>query len=213
MKLGELKVACIKLMNDNDTAELDPDTISTQTDYDSRLKNIIEPINRAIDEAAKAYQLPKKTVVLTTTAGTIGDYFTRYDLDTIVVTGFTNDVLRVEKVAYEYEDEYDAGVPIRKEGHNVLILPKLEYGTYIVTYSPTYSSRFTYDSLDTEVITDIPDDILGIIPYFVKGELFEEDNAQTALLATNKFHSYLANRTIERNERATSVKNVYTQVW
>lgn len=212
MTLGELKTACIKLMFDNDVAVVDPDTISEDADYTARTVNIVESINRAISEIAKAEQLPKKTVTLTTTDGTIGTYYTRYDLDTIVISGFTNDVMKVKKVTYEYEADYDTNVSIRTEGNNILVLPLLEQGVYIVTYCPTYATRFTYDTADTTVITDIADDLLDIIPYFVKGDLYEEENPQQALLATNKFHSYLANRTIENNQKVTRVINVYTQI-
>ncbi len=257
MKLGELKVACIKLMFDNDIQVLDPDTISEDSTYANRIVNIIESINRGLTEVAKAEKLPKKSVTCTVEMGSVGDYLVRYDLDTLVVSGFDNDVLKVVKIAYEFEDEYNPNVPIRKEGHNVLILPNLavinsysnlasfpttgnymevykaldtglfyeylnstytaldntHFGKYIITYSPTYSNRFSYDDLDTEVITDIPDDVLDILPYFVKGDLFEEDDPQSSVLATNKFHSYLAQKTEEKNERVSAVKNIYTQVW
>ena len=58
MTKGELIVACLKLMYENDTEVLDPATISDEDDYKSKTVNICESINRALSEIAKADKLP-----------------------------------------------------------------------------------------------------------------------------------------------------------
>ena len=51
---------------------------------------------------------------------------------------------------------------------------------------PYVGSRLTKDSSDdAELVLD--EELCEIIPYFIKGELYEEDNAQQAAIARNLF--------------------------
>lgn len=205
---GELIAACIKLMFDNDTNILDPENISDDPEYASRTANIIESINRAFNEVAKAEQLPRKRLVIDTDTEyeEQDDYYTRYNLDNLV-----GDVYRVNNINYQDNyGRYYANVGIRLEGENILVLRTLTAGKYIVTYSPMLTERLTYDMPDNYEIQTIAEDILDIVPYFVKGDLYEEDNADTALMAINRFHIYLANRPRVTNTQS-KVKTVYTQ--
>jgi hypothetical protein len=254
---GELIVACIKLMFDNDEQELIPDEISENSEYHARTKNIVESINRAMLEIANNEKLPKKTIELSCVEGDIGNYYVRYKLDTLVKEGFSNDILKVKSIAYEKDNIYKNLTDYTEEGHNVFLLPKLaevskyanlssfpktgkqgmvyialdtnkvyfwdlkeyteetnldKYGKYIITYSPRFKDRLSYDDPDTKEL-DIPEDLLDIVPYFVKGDLYETDDPNAAALARNLFHAYLGEIPSQNDTKQTKVKTVFTQVW
>lgn len=188
MTKGELIVACIKVMFDNDTEMLDPETISDNPEYQSRTANIIESINRGFDEIAKNRKLPKKTFVLDNDIGDKGDYYTRYNLNALIEE---KDVLYISHIAYENAYDYNPNVEVRLEGENILVLPNIKHGKYIVNYYPKYTKHLSYDDPDTKEIEDIPGEALRVLPYFVKAELYEDDDPEKAVLARNIFHQYL----------------------
>lgn len=201
---GELIVACLKQMFVNDGQLLDTETISQNTEYSSYTVNIIESINRAINEIAKADRLPKKSFDLTKYDGNKGTYLTRYDL-----TLYASDLYKIKKVVYETEDMQIPNVSIRFDSENILVLPTITDGKYIITYSPSYSNRLTYLDIDTKEI-GIPEDLIDIIPYFVKGELFQEEDTDKALLSMNQFFAFLGNQPT-KTETQSKIKTVFRQ--
>lgn len=213
MTKGELIVASIKLMFDNDTEHLDTDTISDNTNYISRTANIVESYNRAMNEIAKAGKLPKKTLTLDHKIGTKGENYTRYNLDTLNILGFSKDVMQIVNVNYEGKANdypiYYTNVGFQLEGNNTLILPNITEGNYIVTYRPKFTDRMTYSDTDNTIL-NYPSEILDIVPYFIKGELYEEDDPEKAVLSLNKFQKYLAELPSEPNMRQTKVTTVFT---
>lgn len=206
MTKGELIVACIKIMFDNDIEQLEPLNISDNPDYASRTVNIIESINRGFDEIAKAKKLDRKTFKLDKDIGEIGDYYTRYDLNSLIPS---NDVLYVSNVAYEYQLIYDPNIEVRFEGENVLVLPRINQGRYIVTYHPRYINHLNYDDPDTKEIIGMPNEALRVLPYYVKAELYEDDDPEKAVLARNIFHQYLNEIPKTPITKQTRVKSVF----
>lgn len=204
---GELIVACIKQMFDNDTDRLDPNTISDNADYIGRTNNIIEVINRGFDEVAKARKLPKKTLILVKDMGEVGEYFTKFDLNE--VSG-EDDILYLTNVAYENGAIYDQNIEIKVEGESKLVLPTINEGRYIVTYHPKYTKQLSYEDPDTKVIEDMPSEALRVIPYFVKAELYEDDDPSRATLSRNIFHQYLQEIPKTPHLKQTKVKSVFS---
>lgn len=201
--LGELKVACIKLMFDNDEQELMPDQISENADYHARTNNIIESINRALVRIASAGKLPLKTAYFDKTQGERGKYHTRYDLSFL-------DVFDIVRITYENDDKgiYDTNIAIMREGNKTLVLKTINEGRYIVSYKPK-PPVFTYDDPDTKEI-DLPNAIIEIIPYFVKGDLYETDDPDAAVLSRNLFEGYLSALPSEENDNITQVESYYS---
>lgn len=207
MTLGELKVACIKLMFDNDSIDVDPSNISNNAEYTMRTVNIVESINRALFRVANVGKLPKKTFTLDNTIQKDEKYIRRYNLDTIKIDGFDNDCLYVEGIVYQNVYKYTPNVDIIIEGNNTLVLPAIDEGKYIITYSPNHRSIPIYE--DDETKLDIPDYILNIVPFYVKGDLFEDDDAEVAIMATNKFERYLSELNIGSENRQAYIQNAY----
>jgi hypothetical protein len=65
------------------------------------------------------------------------------------------------------------------------------------------------DSTDLETTYGLKDKVLNIIPYFVKGELFEEDEANIALLSFNKFEQLLEQ--LPTPPKNDSIRNSYVE--
>jgi hypothetical protein len=248
MTKGELIAACLKLMYENDDVsfyapELDENeededsyeqtttsNISEDSDYKSKTANIIESINRALSEIAKADKFP--FFVKSIDAFFIGQPYTTYNtvptsndndetyirvlnniykwdsdssayikvaLPLYFYYTLDNDIFKVLGVNYEINDEYyyqNNDVSVRYNGSRLMLLRR-DKGNYIINYTPKYK-RLSYSDEDSANITFadsdntlIPDYILDIVPYFVKGDLYEEDEPQMALLATNKFYQLL----------------------
>lgn len=207
MTLGELKVSCIKLMFDNDSVDIDPSTVSNNTEYNMRTVNIVESINRALHRVANAGKLPKKTLIIDSTIQNNEKYIRRYNLDTIKVDDFDNDCLYVDNIVYQHTYKYSPNVDIIIEGNNTLVLPAINEGKYIITYSPSHKSISIYEDDNTKL--DIPDYILNIVPFYVKGDLFEDDDAEVAIMATNKFERYLSELSVGSENRQAYIQNAY----
>ncbi len=206
---GELITACVKLMYDNDTEMIDTTTVSENPEYSSRTVNIIESINRAFSEVAKAEYLPKKKIIIDLDVEFVekDEYYTKYDLSKLA-----DDIYKINNITFQDGARYYSNIGIRLEGEYTLVLKTVSSGKYIVTYNPMFSERLSYEMPDTQEILTVPEDIIDIVPYFVKGDLYEDDDPDTALMSTNKFHSYLANRP-RQGFTQTKIKTVYSQVW
>lgn len=255
MTKGELIVACLKLMfenddvsfyeddNDDTTNEVNVTNISGDLDYKSKTANIIESINRALSEIAKADKFP--FFVKTIDAFFIGQYKTYNQVPEINANDETyirvlnsiykwdsnigayvkvalplyfyytldSDIFKVIGVNYEINDEYyyqNNDVSVRYNASNLMLLRR-ERGNYIINYTPKFKRLSYSDDDDSDITfadtnnTLIPDYILDIVPYFVKGDLYEEDEPQMAILATNKFYQLL-DEIVNPYQRQTQTK-------
>lgn len=248
MTKGELIVACLKLMYENDNVSFYEDdeveSISEDIDYKSKTANIIESINRALTEIAKADKFPYfvKTVDAFFTGQTYTTYnqvpesktgdedyirvmnsiykwdttsgsYVKFPLPLYFEYTLDSDIQKVIGIQWEVNQDYyyqNVDAPIRYKGNKLLLL-RHEQGNYIVNYIPKYT-RLSYSDEDTANITFadsdntlIPDYILDIVPYFVKGDLYEEDEPQMAILATNKFYQLL-DEIVNPYQRQTQTK-------
>lgn len=188
MTKGELIVASIKLMFDNGDVDLDPSKISANYDYQDRTKNIIESINRALYRIQTANKLPKKFLTINnkTSVSLATRLFSRYNLSALT----NNEYYRIVSVAVENENGYSNNVDYRLE-NDTIVLPKITDGNvnYIVCYMPKIV-ELTYQTSDTDALS-YPNEVLNIIPYFVKGDLYEDDDISSARYSRNIFEQYL----------------------
>lgn len=185
MTLGEIKIEALKLMFTNyqhDIAVSDLSNLYQDGNYGSYLVNMPGAINRAFDRIQQKGVLRSKTITLEN--GTVGEYYTRYSLDNIT------DFYSLERVIYEgLYGKYDGNIAYRIEGSEIL-LPNLEEGeSYRIVYKPTIA-KVTGITEDTAEI-NLPDDVAGLIPYFIKSELYEEDETDVAIHARNVFEAGL----------------------
>ena len=183
---GQLIVNCIKMLAENMGADIDPTIVSSLDEYKDRTTVIVPSINRAFHRLENLKKLPNLTKIVSYDQTKLN-----YELD--LTSEDYNDIYIIKKIVYvdRHGDYIDFTNYYLNEG--LLILPKLEYNErYIIQYQPRFKDlkeTDEIDSFDTDII-NYPETITSIIPYFVKAELSEEDNAQLAVLAMNRFENY-----------------------
>lgn len=213
MTKGELIAACIKSMYRNADNQLDPETISEQDEYFEITANVIECINRGLTRIYDAKKLPKKVFYITKDTEEILDLeipkseiYSRYDVSKII-----NDLGRIENISLENDqlEVYNANISYHVEGSNILVLPKLKHlkDHYIINYTPKVK-RMAYYQPDTEELP-YDDEIYDKLIYFVKSELYEEENANVAAYARNIFEQYLTEQDNDTVSVIRNVKDVY----
>lgn len=185
MKLGEIKAEAMKLMFLNLDQEITAESIAAlryNDTYSSYISSMNGSIQRGLNRVANAKKLGEKSVALTN--GTARGRWTRYDLkeiapDTLSVRRIVRDMGGTMSSVYDYE----------REG-KTLILPTLHRETdeYRLIYCPQ-APKVTALS-DTDELK-IPEEVAQMIPYFVKGELYEEDEPGSAAQARNLFEQWL----------------------
>lgn len=254
MTKGDLIVACIKIMYDNNDDDInqrvDEISISNNEEYKSKTINIIESINRALDEIAKASKLPILTKEIDAfyfnnsyeviNSNNIplekyndSDYvkvvntlykwsesenkYIKQELPLYFAYPLDNKIMQVLDVKYELNTEYlyqSLDTPLSYKGNNLMLL-RHNNGNYVITFVPTFKRLKYSDDDTTEIVlsddTPIPDYILDIIPYFVKGDMYEEDNPQMAVFARNLFITYLSEIVSPYDrQQQTKVESSYT---
>ena len=202
MTKGDLIVKCLKLLNENDGEQIDPLVVSELSEYKERTVNIVPSINRALNRLAEMKKLPVKKFTI--------NYLKENKNKSITVEEeITKDILSIANI-FSFNEDYgltDTNVSYFFEG-DVLILPNLTYDEhYTVFYNPK-PVYLTEADLDTKEI-EYPNYIIDCIPYFVKADLYEEDDPNLAVLARNLFESY-ANQIPTRNiSTMRGIKDVY----
>lgn len=185
MKIGDIKIEAIKLMFANYGFDMSIDDLSkllADENYSSYIVNMNGAIARALDRIENACVMPLKRKEITYSDCEDGTHFIRFDTSKI------DDLFIIDRVAAEYgKGGYCGNIGYELEG-DVLILPK-GAEVYTILYYPTIK---TVDSsvLDSEELW-IPDKIARLIPYFIKGDLYQEEEPSLAADARNIFEASL----------------------
>lgn len=194
MTKGELIANCLMLLNENDGEEIDAEMVSGLPEYKERTSVIVPSINRALNRLAVMKKLPIKTVVEKAPSENYGD----------IVLVKIDDLLSIANIfKYRTITKYEEIETDYVLNSNIVQLPSFIYEDeqYKVMYHPK-ALRLKISDLDTMEI-NYPEDILDCVPYFVKADLFEEDNPSLAVLARNTFEQYA--------EELPTQKVVYSQ--
>ena len=199
MTLNDIKKAALALMFTNYSDDLADENVNVDNlsseEYTQYTVNMNASINRCLGRIESAGVLPLKTQEITTaTTGSVSGNFARYDLSELA-----NKFKSVSRIAKETASgEYIPSVKYHEEGTTV-VLPPLESGEkYIVIYhwSPNRVSVTAVSSTDV----DVPDNIAEIIPYYIKADLYEEDEPNLALQARNIFESLLTQLVVDESD-------------
>ena len=204
MKLGEIKIEALKLMFVNNTNEMNVDSITNlmnDENYAGYLVNMRGAINRALDRIKNACVLPLKSAWVDMAAiEDMGNYFS-YDLTKI------EDFFMLERVVYTDGPVYNGDFEYEMEGKTI-VLEKLP-GHYKVLYYPTVD-YVSADMSDTDSLS-IPEDIARLIPYFIKGDLYQEDEPNLAADARNTFEACLEDIKKQQQGRTSVMQMKYTE--
>lgn len=202
MTINEIEKNALAIMftnYENDLSDQDVDLI-TNEEYRKYTVNMKACINRALMRIQRANVLPlKKKVIDNATAGEVGDFLVRYNLEELIP-----DLYEIKRIAYSAR-RYMPSISFQIEA-GTLVLPKISNGEYVVIYEPKVQ-RVALNAVSSTNI-DIPDGIAEIIPYFIKAELYEEDEPSLALQARNIFEATLDSLKRDNYSTQASVINV-----
>ena len=81
--------------------------------------------------------------------------------------------------------------------------------TYTVLYRPTIPRVELLTDNEWEV--PIPENIVALIPYFVKGDLYRDDEPNEASEARNWFESGIEEILLRKTNKVSRIKTVYSQ--
>lgn len=199
MKLGELKIACYKIINPTDE-EMYVDMIKeyeSNVNYSYYFLNMLPSINSAISRIVQELVLPiKKGTISASEYYDENKYTVQISLNSVIT-----DIYKIKHI--EYEDQYGnrSRINYRIMG-NYLDINKKQNGSYVVYYYPRINLLETYTNLYDSTTLDgvnqlelndlgINDNLASIIPLYVKGDLLEHDKPSEAIIAKNTFDQYL----------------------
>ena len=185
MKVGDIKVAAIKLMFTNYSFDFGIDNLQSllsDENYGSYIVNMNESIARAIDRIENACVIPTKRFEINIDECETSNRYIHFD------TNKLEDLYVIDRITAEYlNGDYCGNVGYELEG-DVLVLPKAN-ATYTIIYYPTIPT------IDEKVADEqefwIPDRIARLIPYFIKGDLYQEEEPALAADARNTFEACL----------------------
>ena len=204
MKVGDIKIEAIKLMFTNYGYDLGLDDLSrlaADENYGSYLVNMNGSIARALDRIQNACVLPLKRKTLKASDLITGKGFDRYDTSKI------SDLFQIDRIAAEYSNGYyDGNAGYFLEG-NMLVLDHNPNVTYILLYYPTIETMNS-EVLDSDELW-IPDNIARLIPYFIKGDLYQEEEPELAANARNLFEASLDDIKKRTESKQNYIEHVY----
>lgn len=206
MKLGDIKVESLKIMfasTHTDLSISELDNALRDENYGSYLVNMPGAINRCFSVLEEKRVLPIKSYTLTASEGLASGSFIRFDLSEII-----EDFCDIDRLVCEEEESYNGNAEFRMEG-NVLVLPLFDDKVYTVLYYPTIP-RITSETDNNEEL-DIPDKIAAHIPYFVKGDLYRDDEPNEANEARNWFEAAMEQVLATKQSYSGKVFNKYSQ--
>lgn len=203
MKLGEIKIEALKLMFAGYGDELTVDNLEdylTDENYKNYLVNMPGAINRCFSVLEHKKVLPLCSVPLFMEQAEEVHGRLRFDLKEQI-----KDFCSIERVVIDGKNGYESAQPYTIEaGVLVLSAEAAEDDAVIrVLYRPKLA-RLTFASGD-HLDLAVPDDIACHIPYFIKGDLYREDEPEEAGEARNFFEA--AMEEIKRNEMPDQVQS------
>lgn len=203
MTLAELKVECLRIIFANADEILTADKISqyeVDEQYSDYLSNMTGAINRCFAVLENKRVLPVKSVALEPPS-TLASLHIRYDMDDVV-----DDFFDVDRVIGESAGAYYPMVDYWMEG-NTLVL--WNNGLDItVLYRPSLPR---VKSTDNDMELPIPDYIAAYIPYFVKGDIYRNDEPNEASEARNWFEQAISELEGKKEQYQSVVDTVYSQ--
>lgn len=196
MTINDIEKNALALMFTNyeqDLSEQDIDLLESE-EYRKYTVNMKACINRALMRIQRAQVLPLKSFTIDSTTSYYNDgYHARYDLVTLIP-----DLFDIERVIFESACGYNPSASFQTEAGTLVLTPLREGERHIVIYEPKVQRVALNAPSSTEI--NIPDDIADIIPYFIKAELYEEDEPSLAAQARNIFEATLDS--LKRNDHA-----------
>lgn len=203
MTLAELKVECLRIIFANADEILSADKISQyeiDEQYSDYLSNMTGAINRCFAVLENKRVLPVKPIALEPPS-TLASRHIRYDMDDVV-----DDFFDVDRVIGESDGAYYPALDYWMEG-NTLVLWNNGLDVTVL-YRPSLPR---VRSTDNDMVLPIPDYIAAYIPYFIKGDIYRNDEPNEASEARNWFEQAISELEGKREQYQSVVDTVYSQ--
>lgn len=117
------------------------------------------------------------------------------------------DLYRIKRVIFENEYEIIGDTDFTTENEKLIVADRC--GEYRMLYVPKFTHLTPPMVWTTTMDTKLTDELLALIPYFVKSELYEEDEPQMAAQARNIFEASLEALIPYEESKQTLVERVY----
>lgn len=175
----------------------------TDGQYGDYLTAMTGSINRAINDIVSRRILPEEALEIPAGTGS-----TRYGNRRLNLNAYPQ-IYDVSRVIAESDRGYDGAHHFRMEGRTVLLLGADAEASYTLLYYPRVKAVETYEN---ERELEIPDEIASLIPYFIKGELYRQDEAGDASEAMSWYEQRIAALSPYHTGTQTHVASTYSQV-
>ena len=152
--------------------------LASDSNYSSYLNGMVGSINRCFSYLESHFLIPAEYAELKN-GRSVGDKML-FDLP--------DDVFCIERVAFSGEGEYIGNTGFEYVASKTIAVPKMRgNGVFTAVFIPHLEriKRTTSDFYDIP----LPDSVSEIIPYFIKGDLFENDDAEGAAEARRVFEN------------------------
>lgn len=205
MTVGEIKIESLKLMEINGT-DISTETLEdlySNENYKEYLSRMPGDITRALHRFKTVGVIPEKSYCETIEEN---KNIARFDLSEKI-----EDFSKLNRVVVEGQNTYCGNYPYTFEGKNVVLF-NLRIGN-MVTFIYDPKVPFVLTTTDDSMEIPIPDDLSSIIPYFVKADVFEQDEPELATQARNIFELMLAEYKKQEDNVSVSIDSVYKQGW
>jgi hypothetical protein len=199
MKIGEIKIEALKMMfaNDYDMSIDDIPKMMGNETMGSYLIRMNGSINRALDRIQNAYVIPTKSYYIEEDELVECKFYNRFD------TTLIEDLDVIERVSAESGYMYNPDFEYRMEEESLILQKGWEY---TIIYYPIIPPVDIKVRDDDEL--ELPDYVARLIPYFIKSELYQEDEPSLAADARNVFEMSLDDLKYRRQGRQNRVKRV-----
>lgn len=203
MTVGDIKIESLKLMEINDTdisVEILED-LQEDENYKEYFSRMPGAITRAIHRIKTVGAIPEKsyTEIILENAEIL-----RYKL-LEKITDFS----KLKRVVLERNNIYIGNYPYTFEGEN-LVLFNIRAGSKLtLIYEPLMP--VIRSTTDNNLEIALPDELSVIIPYFVKADVFEQDEPELATQARNIFELMLAEYKTQEQNVEINIDSIYKQ--
>lgn len=205
MKLGEIKIEALKLMFADYARDMSVENLSNlkeDENYATIINSMPGAINRCFGRFEDSKVVPLKVTALEKSEGASGYGRIRFDLSQIP------DFLFIDRIVYEDEKTYEGNCEYIMETNYVIVLPE-RAGSYTLVYVPSIDRVTSGTAEDTEIA--LPKRLCEIMPLFIKGDLYQEDEPSIAAESRNLFEASLESFNQENTTRQTKIANTYNQ--
>lgn len=207
MTLRDIKAESLRLMALGDGTEIETDDLSSlmsNVKYRSYLDAMPGAVNRALGRLEQRRAIPPSRTSLSPADGSVSGPVIRFDLSALIPGFFA-----VDRVISDSEYDHNSFVDYRMEG-DTLVLPYdlIQNGTEVcVMFFPLLPriSSATPDSFSFP----LPDRAAALIPYYVKSDLFNEDEPGEAAAARNIFEAGLDELSCQSFGYSRNVCDIY----